>query len=133
MYMKRISLVALSFILLPLLTFAQTAAPTTSGTGLQNFFKNLLTFINNALIPSILGLAFLFFIINVIRYFVIGGAEEEGRENAKNLALYSVLAFVTIIVFWGIVNLLSSSLVSLGIDKTVPTSDYVDKNSKTTP
>jgi succinate dehydrogenase/fumarate reductase cytochrome b subunit len=131
--MNRIFLIALSLVVFPLLTFAQPAATTVSGNGLQNFFKNLLAFINDKFIPFLIGLAFLFFIINAIRYFVIGGAEEEGRENAKNLALYSVFAFVTIIIFWGVINMLTSSLTSLGINKNVPTPDYIEKNSKPTP
>ena len=131
--MNRIFLIALSLIIFPLLTFAQPAATAVKGNGLQNFFKNLLTFINDKFIPFLIGLAFLLFIINAIRYFVIGGAEEEGRENAKNLALYSVLAFFTIIIFWGVINMLTSSLTSLGINKNVPTPDYIEKNSKTTP
>ena len=126
--MKRIFLVALSFTLLPLLTFAQApaAAPATGGNGLQNFFKNLLAFINDKLIPFMIGVAFLFFVINAIRYFVIEGAEEDGREKAKNLALYSVLAFFTMIVFWGAVNLLASSTGLNG--KAAPVPDYIEKN-----
>ena len=66
---------------------------------------------------------FLFLIINVIRYFVIGGNNDEGKEKAKNLALYSVLAFTVIIVFWGFINLIASSI---GLDgKDAPPSDYV--------
>ena len=131
--MKRIYLIALGFVVFPVLTLAQGAAPAATGNGLQNFFKNLLTFINDKFIPFLIGLAFLFFIINAIRYFVIGGAEEEGRENAKNLALYSVFAFITIVIFWGVINMLTSSLTSLGINKNVPTPDYIEKNSKPTP
>ena len=126
--MKRIFLLAVSFTLLPLLTIAQApaASPATGGNGLQNFFKNLLTFIDTKLIPFLIGLAFLFFVINAIRYFVFEGAEEEGREKAKNLALYSVLAFFTMVVFWGIVNLLASSTGLQG--KAAPVPDYIEKN-----
>ncbi len=132
--MKRIFLLAASFIFLPLLTIAQTPpAAANDGNGLQNLFKNLLAFIDTKFIPFLIGLAFLFFVINAIRYFVFQSAEEEGREKAKNLAIYSVLAFFTIVVFWGVINLLTSSLASLGINKTVPTSDYVEKNDKPTP
>lgn len=124
--MKRILALSSTLLLLPLLTLAQAAAPAPTG-GFQLFFSNLLKFINTAIIPSIIGIAFLFLVINTVRYFVIGAGNEESREKAKSLAIYGVLAFVVIIVFWGVVNLLSSSI---GLDgKTAPTVDYVQINT----
>ncbi len=116
--MKRIFSYTSALLLLPYLAHAQS---------LQTFFTNLITFINSAVIPFILGIAFLFFTINVIRYFVVGAGNEESREKARSLALYGVFAFVLITVFWGIVNLLSSSI---GLDgKTAPAVDYVKMNT----
>ncbi|HEY0964251.1 MAG TPA: hypothetical protein VGE31_00440, partial [Candidatus Paceibacterota bacterium] len=89
------SLLAL-VILFPVVAFAQQP--------LQQVFVNILSFVNRIVIPFILGIAFLFFAWNAIRYFVIEGGSEDGRDNAKNLALYSVLAFVVIVSFWGLVN-----------------------------
>ena len=113
-----------SFLLfaLPFFALAQT-------TSAQSFIGNFLTFSNTVLIPFLIGIAFLFFTFNVIRYFVIGGGNDEGREKARNLALYGVLAFFIIVIFWGIVNILSSSL---GFDgKHTPTPDYLEKNGTT--
>jgi succinate dehydrogenase/fumarate reductase cytochrome b subunit len=118
--MTRLFLLVSSVALFPSLTYAAT------GNGLQKLFTNLLTFIDKTLIPFILGLAFLFFIINVVRYFIFEGATEEGREKAKNLALYSVLAFVFILTFWGIVNMLTSSTGLEG--QKSPQFDYVEEN-----
>ena len=116
--MKRIFSYTSALLLLPFFAHAQS---------LQVFFTNLITFINRVIIPFIVGIAFLFFIINVIRYFVIGAGNEESREKARSLAIYGVFAFVLIVVFWGIVNLLSSSI---GLDgKTAPTVDYVQINT----
>lgn len=117
--MKYFSL-ALLALLLPFMSFAQTITVTTLATGFLNF-------VNTALIPFILGIGFLFFAINVIRYFVIGGSSQEGREKAKNLAIYGVFAFVIILIFWGVVNMLASSI---GLDgKSAPTSDYIGGGS----
>lgn len=116
-YMKRILSYTSTLLLLPFFAYAQS---------LQGVFKNILTFINSALIPFIIGIAFLFFVINTIRYFVIGAANEDSREKAKALAIYGVMAFVFITVFWGIVNLFSSSIGLEG--KTAPESDYVKMN-----
>ena len=113
-----------SFLLLaiPFLASAQ-------GISAQGFIKNFLVFSNTVLIPFLLGIAFLFFVFNAFRFFIVGGSSDDGREKAKNLALYGVLAFVIIVVFWGIVNLLSSSL---GFnDGNTPTPDYLEKNGTT--
>jgi len=77
---------------------------------LTSYVTDLVAFANNYIIPFIMGIAFLFFIINVIRFFVIGGSNNDSREKARALALYSILAFVFLLVFWGIVNMLSQSI-----------------------
>ncbi len=111
--MKKSALLTLSFLAVPLVASAQT---------FQNFLVNVVVFLNNIVIPFLMGIAFLIFVINAIRYFVIGGNNEEGREKAKALALYSVAAFVFIIIFWGITNMLTTSLGLGGC--TQPYSDY---------
>jgi len=103
---------------LPAITFAQ---------GIQDYVSGLLTFIGNVLVPFLLGVAFLFFAINVIRFFVIESTSEDGREKAKALAIYGVLAFVIIIIFWGVVNLLADSFAFSG--KAAPTPDYIERGN----
>ena len=117
--MKKIVPIASIFLLLPLVSYAQ-------GT-FQSFLTNLVTFLSGTVIPFLLGVAFLFFVINAIRYFVVGGSSEEGREKAKYLAIYGLLAFVLIITFWGLVNLLVNSTGVGG--KKQPDSDYVKMKS----
>jgi Type IV secretion system pilin len=96
----------------------------------QGFFANLLLFTNSTVIPFILGVGFLFVAINVVRYFIIGGSSEEGREKAKSLATYSIGAFVFLMVFWGIVNLLAQSI---GLEEcSAITPDYVMRNTDST-
>lgn len=61
-------------------------------------------------------------VFNIVRYFVLGSTNEEGREKAKAYLLYSIFAFVFIIVFWGIVNLL---VATTGLDGApMPTTDF---------
>jgi succinate dehydrogenase/fumarate reductase cytochrome b subunit len=113
--MKAYTYVLLALLLLPNLAYAQFS--------LQKLFSGLLKFFNDALIPFLFGIAFLFFVINAVRYFVIEGSNEDGRANAKNLVLYSILAFVFLITFWGIINMLTSSI---GLDGAVQVkSDYM--------
>ncbi len=102
--MKHFSLVLAVLLVFPTLAFAAE--------DLQTILMAIIGFVNNVLIPFILGIGFLFFVWNAIRYFVIEGSSEDGRENAKNLAIYSVAAFVIIVIFWGIVNLLAESIFS---------------------
>ncbi len=66
----------------------------------------ILNFLNNRFIPLLYVLAFLFFLINVFRYFIIGSGNEESREKAKQLAIWGILAFVLLFGIWGFVNIL---------------------------
>lgn len=114
--MKAQTYAVLALLTLPNITFAASLS-------LQNFFLGLTNFFNDVLIPFMFGLAFLFFVINAIRYFVIEGNNEDGRKNAKALIIYSVAAFVFLIIFWGIVNILANST---GLqNSSQPSSDYV--------
>lgn len=94
---------------------------------IQNFIANSLTFLNGVVIPFLLVVGFLFFAFNVVRYFILGSTSDEGRENAKNLAIYSFSGFVIIVIFWGMINLISSSIGFAGT--STPVSDYIDSNA----
>jgi hypothetical protein len=115
--MKNYKYLVLGLTVLFLPTIALAANPS-----LQKLLTNIPKFINNAVIPFLFGIAFLLFIYNVIRYFVLGADNKDLKENAKNLALYSVGAFVFLIVLFGIVNMFVKST---GLDgETQPCSDY---------
>jgi len=92
---------------------------------LQSMIPNVLTFLSSVVVPFLIGIAFLFFVANVIRYFVIESTAEDGRKKAKALAIYGVAAFVIIVIFWGVVNMLVSSTGLDGV--TQPKQDYVNK------
>ncbi len=70
---------------------------------------NILGFTNGVLIPFILGIGFLVFVWGMFQFFIAGGANEEKKEKGKSLMVWAVVGFVLIIVFWGIINLLTSS------------------------
>ena len=102
--MKNIKYFALSsFLALPVLASAQTFD---SGDQTGGFLTSILTFINTVLIPFILGVAFLLFVWGMFQYFIAGGANEEAREKGKQLLIWTILGFVIIIVFWGLLNLI---------------------------
>jgi hypothetical protein len=90
---------------------------------IQTLLTGVLTFINATLIPFVLAVAFLMFLWNITRYFIIEGANEKEHENAKSLALYGILAFVIISSIWGIVNLFVGDLGLSGKQPITP--DYM--------
>ena len=109
-------LVGSSALFLMPLAFASAQLASTAGGGgrFQVLLKNILAFSDNVLIPFILGIGFLVFVWGMFKYFIVGGANDEAKAQGKSLMVYAVLAFVLIIVFWGIINLLSTSI---GLDK----------------
>jgi heme/copper-type cytochrome/quinol oxidase subunit 2 len=80
-----------------------------SGGAFGDLLNNILVFTNTILIPFILGIGFLVFVWGMFQYFIAGGANEEKKESGKSLMIYATLGFVLIIIFWGIVNLLTTS------------------------
>ena len=98
----------------PAVTFAQS---------LQGLIAGVGGFINEVLIPFTLGIAFLIFLINAVRFFIIGGNNTESQENARSLALYGIGAFVMILSLWGMVNLLASGIGLADEDPLTP--DYI--------
>ncbi len=95
--------------------------------GLQAYITAFGNFINNSLIPIILAFALLFFLMNVLRYFIIGGANEESQAKAKSLALWGILGIVFIVAIWGIINIF---LVMFDFGRGNPiTPDYIQDGS----
>lgn len=90
---------------------------------LQTAIPNFLTFLEK-IIPFLLGIAFVVFLWNVFRYFILNGSSDEGQTKAKSFMLWSIIGFVIIISFWGIVNILVSGL---GLDNRAIVPDYVCK------
>jgi succinate dehydrogenase/fumarate reductase cytochrome b subunit len=119
--MKKILFISGSILLLPTVAFAQVT--------LNTFMAGILGFISGVLVPFLFGIAFLVFVVNAVRYFVIQSNNEDGREKAKSLITYSVLAFVFLIVLWGIISVLVSSLglECANYETKRVTSDYIVK------
>ena len=103
--------------LLPGVVSAQLATSADGGP-FEDLLRNILTFTNDVLIPFIIGIGFLFFVWGVFKYFIFGGANDEAKEQGKSLIIYATLGFVLIIIFWGVVNLITGStgLVSSSLD-----------------
>jgi uncharacterized membrane protein YidH (DUF202 family) len=89
---------------------AQIATTGGGGGQFEVLLTNILDFTNTVLIPFIIGIGFLVFVWGMFKFFIAGGANEEAKEQGKSLMIYATLGFVLIIVFWGVVNLLTDSI-----------------------
>ena len=119
---KKIAALSTGLLMLPLVGLAQTKNFNADGGAFGDLLANILIFTNNVLIPFIIGIGFLVFVFGMFQFFIAGGANEEKKEQGKSLMIYATLGFVLIIVFWGIINLLTAST---GLDndtvKNLPT------------
>jgi len=114
----KLPIIAALFLLTPLISLAQFG-------GIDTFFENIGTFINNILIPLIFGAALLMFIYGMFRYLVYGATEDAERKKGQTLMIWGVVGFVLMVSIWVIVNLISGVLLdSFGstsnTDITVP-------------
>lgn len=96
-------------LVLPMLASAQIADDGGGGGEFQTLVENIVDFANDILIPAIIAIGFLVFVWGMFQFFIAGGANEEKKEQGKSLMIYATLGFVLIIVFWGIINLLTQS------------------------
>lgn len=99
-----------------------------SAQSLQTLIPGIIGFIDTVLIPFLFGLTFLIFVYSAVKYFVIEGNNEDGQKKAKSLALYSVFAFVFVIIFFGIVKMLT---LTTGLESTKPVCpDYLKEKGE---
>lgn len=96
-------------LMLPMLVSAQIAGGSGNAGEFQTFLEGILNFINDFLIPFIIAVGFLVFVWGMFQYFIAGGANDDSKEKGKSLMIWATVGFVLIIVFWGIINLLTQS------------------------
>jgi len=92
---------------LPVVASAGTFSASNNQFG--NFLGQIILFINNIIIPFILGIGFLFFVWGMFLYFIKGAADEDAQEKGKSVLIYTIAGFVLIFIFWGIVGMLAES------------------------
>ncbi|MBU2103990.1 pilin [Patescibacteria group bacterium] len=77
-----------------------------SGSNIGEYMKSIVGLINTFVVPLVFAVAFITFIWGVFQYFVLGGANEEKREEGKKLVVWGIVGFVVMLSLWGLVNLL---------------------------
>jgi len=85
----------LSLLLLPVAAHAASLA---------EFTEDIVKFVNESVVPLVYVIAFLVFMIGMLRYFFLEQGEE-GREKGKSLMLWGIIGFVVMFSVWGIVRL----------------------------
>ncbi|MEK7201442.1 MAG: hypothetical protein AAB737_02300 [Patescibacteria group bacterium] len=69
---------------------------------------SLVKVVDTAVMPLLYALAFLLFLIGMVRFFFMEG--EEGRQKGRVFMLWGMIGFVVLFGVWGIVRLLLSVL-----------------------
>jgi hypothetical protein len=93
---------ALAAILIALPGFAYAA----EGESFKSIVYNKLVPFGDVIVTLLYALAFLYFIIGMVRFFF--SMSDEGREQGKQHAFWGIIAFVVLFSVWGIVRLLLS-------------------------
>ena len=87
-----------------------SGSPTLTGGGggatLQSMLADIYGAFDSYIIPFLVTIAFIAFLINVIRYFIWKSDSEDGRESARRYLVWSLIGFVIIVAMWGIINLI---------------------------
>ncbi len=70
--------------------------------------NSIVGLVDSAVIPLLYAIAFIMFLIGMVRFFFMGG--EEARQKGKQFMLWAIIGFVVLFSVWGIVRLLLSVL-----------------------
>jgi hypothetical protein len=98
--MRRLSLAFVSLALF-LPSFAHAAS-------FRQFTDSIVKIVNDTVVPLIYAIAFVLFLIGMVRFFFLGG--EEGREKGKAFMLWGIIGLVVMFSVWGVVRLLMTAL-----------------------
>lgn len=67
------------------------------------------TNIGDLIIRLLIGLAVVWLVVSIVRYLIIGAADEEARKKGGLSILYGVIGLFVIFSIWGLVSLLTNS------------------------
>jgi len=120
-YMKNIIQVVSIFVLVPLISFAETGDPSSMCQNIQ--MKTLGGIINWAsctliklVVPLLFALATVGFIWGIIQYF-INPDNEEARKKGKSYMIWGIIALFVMLCMWGLVGVLTKTF---GIQTLIP-------------
>lgn len=65
--------------------------------------QKIVPIVDKGVIPLLYALAFLFFVVGVVRYFFFSSSEEN-RQNARAFIIWSLIGMVMLFGIWGVVR-----------------------------
>jgi hypothetical protein len=71
---------------------------------LFDFFALILHFINAVVVPLVFAIAFVVFIVGIVRMFIAG--DDTKRKEGRTYALWGIIALFIMVSVWGLVNIL---------------------------
>lgn len=89
------------------LTLAPLLASAATNQTLKDVIGTIAGYLDLAL-KLIMGLAVLFFVWNVVKYFIIN-SDSAKRAEAAQYVMWSLIGFFVILSLWGLVNILMST------------------------
>jgi len=100
--MKKLSYAvsAVAMFVLPMLAAAQAAD------NIQDLGQTIIDLINGVFVPLIFALAFVVFLFGIFQYFILGGSDEEKKQQGRSLMIWGIIGFFVMVSVWGLVNLL---------------------------
>ncbi len=76
---------------------------------LQGLIDYIICIIGRSVIPLIFAIAMVMFVWGAVKFFIIGGGEEEKRAQGKQFMLWGIIALAVMISVWGLVNILGQT------------------------
>ncbi len=100
--MKHIPKFIFLFVLtLPLVSYA-------AGSGyFSDSLNSISKIMSTSVVTLLFGIAFLAFVIGLIRYIITGAHDEEKRAQGKNLMIWAVVGLAIMSTLFGIINIVS--------------------------
>ena len=108
---KRAAISAALFWVFPLLAFAQDV------TDIPSFVTRIITIINDAVIPLLIGVAFVTFLYGIYKYIVSVSVDK--KEEGRTLIIYGLVGLFIMLSAWGLVDILVKSFFT-GSDLNTP-------------
>ncbi|OGZ11569.1 MAG: hypothetical protein A3D67_00185 [Candidatus Lloydbacteria bacterium RIFCSPHIGHO2_02_FULL_51_22] len=98
-------LAVMCLLVAPILAFAITAVPATTGTG--GVILGKIIDLMLLVIPLVFGLAFLVFLWGIYKY--IRAAEEGDKAEGRNTIIYGIIGLFVMVAVWGLVKVIGTT------------------------
>lgn len=100
-------------LLLPAVSFAQTATVAGCNLAANTKFGDLLDFvtcnISRSVVPLIFSLAVAAFVWGVVQYVILGAEEEAKRAKGRQFMIWGILALAVMVSVWGLVKIVTTT------------------------